>query len=155
MRPVPILPRPVSHARVSASCWPSSPVRGLKTMADVLAYAEAEGVELRLDGTETQVRRPQAGRPGRRAFVSGKRKQNTIKTTTFSDHQGRLLLSDLVRPGRIHDQTAVRTGGRRRAVPYPPRREGEGRFRPARAGQGVPRPGRHPAEEAQRRGVRR
>ncbi|CAM5608000.1 hypothetical protein SHIRM173S_04071 [Streptomyces hirsutus] len=32
------------------------------------------------------------GRPGRKAFVSGKKKkQNTIKTTTFSDHQGRAL----------------------------------------------------------------
>ena len=44
----------------------------LRTLADVFAYAEAEGVELRIDGTETQVRRPKAGRPGRKAFVSGK-----------------------------------------------------------------------------------
>lgn len=60
---------------------------------------------------ETQVRRPQASRPGRRAFVSGKRKQNTIKSTTFSDGQGRMLLAGVVRPGRMHDQTAVRTEG--------------------------------------------
>lgn len=39
------------------------------------AYAEAEGVDLRIDGTEVQVRRPRAGRPGRKAFVSGKKKQ--------------------------------------------------------------------------------
>ncbi|MFF2331194.1 MULTISPECIES: transposase family protein [unclassified Streptomyces] len=52
-----------------------------------------------------------AGRPGRKAFVSGKKKQNTIKTTTFSDHQGRTLFSGVVRPGRMHDQTAVRTEG--------------------------------------------
>lgn len=83
----------------------------LKSLADVFAYAEAEGVELRMDGAETQVRRPQAGRPGRRAFVSGKRRQNTIKTTTFSDGQGRMLLSGAVRPGRMHDQTALRTEG--------------------------------------------
>ncbi|WP_406000290.1 transposase family protein [Streptomyces sp. NBC_00829] len=83
----------------------------LKTLEDVFAYAEAEGVELRMDGAETQVRRPQAGRPGRRAFVSGKRRQNTIKTTTFSDGQGRMLLSGAVRPGRMHDQTALRTEG--------------------------------------------
>lgn len=31
----------------------------------------------KIDGTETQVRRPRAGRPGRRTFVSGKRRQNT------------------------------------------------------------------------------
>ncbi|WP_406300792.1 transposase family protein (plasmid) [Embleya sp. NBC_00888] len=64
-----------------------------------------------LDGAETQVRRPQAERPGRRAFVSGKHRQNTIRTTTFSDGQGRMLLSGVVRPGRTHDQTAVRSEG--------------------------------------------
>ncbi|BBC35358.1 hypothetical protein SGFS_066520 [Streptomyces graminofaciens] len=41
-----------------------------------------------------------AGRPGRKAFVSGKKKQNTIKTTRFSDHQGRTLFSGVTRPGR-------------------------------------------------------
>jgi hypothetical protein len=39
----------------------------------VFVYAQAEGVELRLDATEIQVRRPPAGRGGRRAFVSGRR----------------------------------------------------------------------------------
>ncbi|MDJ0460742.1 transposase family protein [Streptomyces sp. H27-C3] len=77
----------------------------------MFAYAEAEDVTLRIDGMETQVRRPQAGRPGRRAFVSGKRRQNTIKTTTISDHQGRTLWSGAERPGRMHDQTAMRTEG--------------------------------------------
>jgi hypothetical protein len=41
----------------------------LRTLADVFACAAAEGVHLRIDGTEVQVRRPQAHRPGRRAFV--------------------------------------------------------------------------------------
>ncbi|MER5757393.1 transposase family protein [Streptomyces sp. NPDC002088] len=77
----------------------------------MFAYAEAEGIELRLDGAETQVRRPQASRPGRRAFVSGKRRQNTIKSTTFSDGQGRMLLAGVMRPGRMHDRTAVRSEG--------------------------------------------
>ncbi|MGW3829085.1 transposase family protein [Streptomyces sp. NPDC005071] len=101
--------RPLLAARGFAV--PDRPGLRLKTLEDVFAYAEAEGVELRLDGAETQVRRPQAGCPGRRAFVSGKRKQNTIKTTTFSDSQGRMLLSGVVRPGRMHDQTSVRTEG--------------------------------------------
>ncbi|MFE5710648.1 transposase family protein [Streptomyces sp. NPDC056501] len=83
----------------------------LRTLEDLFAYADAEDVELRIDGTEVQVRRPRAGRPGRKAFISGKRKQNTIKTTTFSDAQGRTLFSGVVRPGRMHDQTAVRTEG--------------------------------------------
>ena len=83
----------------------------LRTLEDLFAYAGAEGVDLRIDGTEVQVRRPRAHRPGRKAFVSGKKKQNTIKTTTFSDPQGRTLFSGVVRPGRMHDQTAVRTEG--------------------------------------------
>ncbi|MGP8303682.1 transposase family protein [Streptomyces inhibens] len=90
---------------------PDHPGLRLRTLEDVFAYAEAENVTLRIDGMETQVRRPRAGRPGRRAFVSGKRKQNTIKTTTISNGQGRTLWSGAVRPGRMHDQTAVRTEG--------------------------------------------
>jgi hypothetical protein len=68
---------------------PGLPGVRLRTLADVFAYAAAHGVELRIDGTETQARRPRGNRPGRRAFVSGKRKQNTIKTTTISEGQGR------------------------------------------------------------------
>src|SRR6266511_276354 len=90
---------------------PGLPGVRLRTLADVFAYAAAQGVELRIDGTETQVRRPRANRPGRRAFVSGKRKQNTIKTTTICDGRGRTLWAGAVRPGRMHDQTAVKTEG--------------------------------------------
>ncbi|MGY3206220.1 hypothetical protein ACVW19_006735 [Streptomyces sp. TE5632] len=79
--------RPLLAARGFAV--PDRPGLRLRTLEDVFAYAAAENVTLRIDGTETQVRRPQAHRPGRRAFVSGKRRQNTIKTTTISDHQGR------------------------------------------------------------------
>jgi hypothetical protein len=83
----------------------------LRTLADVFAYAAAEGVHLRADGTEVQVRRPRAGKPGRRAFVSGKKKQNTIKPTVISDDHGRLLWLGAIRPGRMHDVTALRTEG--------------------------------------------
>ncbi|MFI7414026.1 transposase family protein [Streptomyces sp. NPDC049627] len=90
---------------------PDRPGVRLRTLADVFAYAEAEGVKLRIDGTETQVRRPRAHRPGRCAFVSGKKKQNTCKTTTISDGQGPTLWSGADRPGRMHDRTVVRTEG--------------------------------------------
>jgi hypothetical protein len=83
----------------------------LNTLADLFAYAAAEGLTVRLDGTEIQVRRPKANRPGRRAFVSGKRKQNTIKATIASDAKGRPMWAGATRPGRMHDQTAVRTEG--------------------------------------------
>jgi hypothetical protein len=101
--------RPLLAARGFAV--PDQPGVRLHTLADVFAYAGAQGIRLRIDGTETQVRRPKAGRPGRRAFISGKRKQNTSKTTTISDGSGRTLWSGAVRPGRMHDQTAMRTEG--------------------------------------------
>jgi hypothetical protein len=90
---------------------PGQPGRRLRTLADVFAYAAARGVKLRIDGTEVQVRRPRAGRPGRRAFVSGKKKQNTIKSTAVSDGRGRVLWLGAFRPGRMHDVTALRTDG--------------------------------------------
>jgi hypothetical protein len=101
--------RPLLAARGFAV--PGKPELRLRTLADVFAYSSAEGVELRIDGTEVQVRRPKAGRPGRRAFVSGKKKQNTIMPTVISDGRGRLLWSGAIRPGRMHDVTAVRTEG--------------------------------------------
>ncbi|WP_371800447.1 transposase family protein [Streptomyces sp. NBC_01732] len=101
--------RPLLAARGFAV--PDRPTVRLRTLANVFAYAEAEAITLRIDGAETQGRRPKANRPGWRAFVSGKKKQNTIKTTTVSDGQGRLLWSGADRPGRIHDQTAMRIEG--------------------------------------------
>jgi hypothetical protein len=90
---------------------PERPGIRLRTLADVFAYAAAEGVELRIDGTEVQVRRPAAHKPGRRAFVSGKKRQNTMKPTVISDGAGRLLWTGAIRPGRMHDVTALRTEG--------------------------------------------
>jgi DDE superfamily endonuclease len=68
-------------------------------------------VRLRVDATEVRVRRPRAGRPARKAFVSGKAKQNTIKTTVVSDARGDLLWCGSTRPAHMHDLTAVRTEG--------------------------------------------
>jgi DDE superfamily endonuclease len=101
--------RPLLAARGFAV--PGEPGVRLRTLADVFAYARARGVELRLDGTEVQVRRPRAGKAGRRAFVSGKKKQNTKKATVVTDGNGRTLWAGAFRPGRMHDQTAVRTEG--------------------------------------------
>ena len=101
--------RPLLAARGFAV--PGHPDRRLHTLADVFAYAAAEGVTLRMDGTEIQVRRPRAGRPGRRAFVSGKKRQNTKKATVITDPGGRTLWAGAIRPGRQHDQTALKTEG--------------------------------------------
>ncbi|MGW7412719.1 transposase family protein [Streptomyces sp. NPDC054863] len=90
---------------------PDRPGLRLRTLQDVFAYAQAEGIELRLDATEVQVRRPAAGRGGRRAFVSGKKKQNTMKATVIADWRGRTLWADALRPERMHDATAARAAG--------------------------------------------
>ncbi|WTI92685.1 transposase family protein [Streptomyces sp. NBC_00724] len=47
---------------------PDRPDLRLRTLADVFAYAQAEGVELRLHATEVQVRRPPAGALGERGI---------------------------------------------------------------------------------------
>ncbi|MCX5199392.1 transposase [Streptomyces sp. NBC_00249] len=101
--------RPLLAARGFAV--PGQPNLRLRTLADVFAYAAAKGVELRIDGTEVQLRRPRANRPGRRAFVSGKRRQNTKKATVITDGKGRTLWTGAFRPGRMHDQTALKTEG--------------------------------------------
>lgn len=62
---------------------PDRPGLRLRTLADV--FADAEGVALRIDGTEVQVRRPRAGRPRRKAFVSGKKKQNSSRQHGLPD----------------------------------------------------------------------
>ncbi|MER5821211.1 transposase family protein [Streptomyces mirabilis] len=133
---------------------------------------------MRIDGKETQVRRPHAGRPGRRAFASGKRRQNTVKTTTISDGHGRTLWSGAQRPGRMHNQTSVHTEGIAEQfhqhpgvraevddgyrglasesldqVSAPPKTEGhEGSER--RAGHRARRQTTHPAQPQHRAGVR-
>ncbi|WP_280526228.1 transposase [Couchioplanes caeruleus] len=94
----------------SRGCAAPSGVR-LHSLADVFAYAAAEGVTVRLDATEIRVRRPRAGRGGRKAFVSGKLKQNTIKTTVAADQHGATLWCGSTRPGRMHDTTAARIEG--------------------------------------------
>ncbi|MGW2255439.1 transposase family protein [Kitasatospora sp. NPDC001660] len=129
---------------------PDRPDIRLRTLEDVFAYADAEGVALRIDGTEVQVRRLRAGRPGRKAFVSGNKRQNTIKTTIFSDHQGRTLFSGVVRPGRMHDQTALRTEGIAEQFRQYPQVKAE-----VDSGyQGLAK-GQRPSEEASRERLRR
>jgi hypothetical protein len=77
----------------------------------VFAYAATEHLTLRIDATEIRVRRPRQGRPGRKAFVSGKLKQNTIKTTVAADHHAATLWCGATRSARMHDVTAARAEG--------------------------------------------
>ena len=90
-----------------------TPIDGprLRTLADVFAYANTNDVQLRMDGTEIRVRRPKQGCKGRRRFVSGKMKMNSIKATVISDKDRNLLWAGAIVPGRMHDQTAVKCHG--------------------------------------------
>jgi Helix-turn-helix of DDE superfamily endonuclease len=126
---------------------PDAPGVRLHTLADVFAYAAAHGVDLRIDGTETQVRRPRANRPGRRAFVSGKKKQQHQQ----DHHHRRWPRPHLVggggtpgpppRPDRGQDR-----GDRGPAAPAPDRQRHGGQRLPG-PGQGVPRSGPRPTTQ--------
>jgi len=99
---------------------PGRPGVRLRTLADVFAYAQAEDVVLRLDATEIQVRRPASHRGGRRAFVSGKKKQNTMKATVVADAKGCTLWAGNLSP-RTHARHHRDTGrGHRRPLPTIP-----------------------------------
>jgi hypothetical protein len=82
----------------------------LRTLADVFAYAQARGVELRLDGTEVPVRRPHAGKPGRRAFVSGKKSRTRRRPR--SSPTGKAAPCGRTRSGRGGCTTRQRCGPR-------------------------------------------
>jgi len=83
----------------------------LRTLADVIAHLGARGRLGLLDATEVRVRRPAAGRAGRRRFVSGKARANTVKALVITAPDGRLLFCGQTRPGSIHDLTQVRQTG--------------------------------------------
>ena len=118
--------RPLLAARGFAV--PGQPGVRLRTLADVFAYAAALGVTLRLDGTEVQVRRPRAGKPGRRAFVSGKKKMNTKKATVITERRAAPCGPGLWgRADALPDRGADR--GHRRPVHPAPAGQGQSRRR--------------------------
>ena len=83
----------------------------LRTLADVIAYLGATGQSALMDATEVRVRRPAAGRPGRKRFISGKTRQNAIKTLLVTDEAGRVLFGGATRPGSCADITQARSAG--------------------------------------------
>ncbi len=97
-------------SRCPTPCLRSSMV--WSTLADVFAYAAAEGVRLRIDGTEVQVRRPPVGPAGGRSCLG--RNARTLGKPRLSV-TGRAGCRGPGRPGRMYDQTAlcVHRGNRR------------------------------------------
>ncbi|MFI0231232.1 transposase family protein [Streptomyces sp. NPDC017086] len=91
-------------------CTVSSGVR-LRTLAEVVDPLGADGKMGIIDGTEIRVRRPAAGRKDRDRFISGKSRQNAVKTMVVTDGNGRVLFCSPTRPGSCADITQARQSG--------------------------------------------
>ncbi|MFF7146203.1 transposase family protein [Streptomyces sp. SID2888] len=91
-------------------CTVSPGVR-LRTLAEVIDHLGASGKTGIIDGTEIRVRRPAAGRKDRDKFISGKNKQNAVKTMVVTDRDGRVLFCSPTKPGSCADITHARQLG--------------------------------------------
>ncbi|MET8116671.1 transposase family protein [Streptomyces prasinus] len=68
-----------------------SPGLRLRTLAEVVGHLGSSGRIGIIDGTEIRVRRPAAGRTDRDTFISGKSRQNAVKTMVVTDGDGQVL----------------------------------------------------------------
>ncbi|MEU8812582.1 transposase family protein [Streptomyces violaceoruber] len=91
-------------------CTVSSGVR-LRTLAEVIDHLGSSGKSGIIDGTKIRVRRLAAGRKDRDRFVSGKNKQNAVKTMVVTDGEGRVLFCSPTEPGSCADITHARQLG--------------------------------------------
>ncbi|WP_411111530.1 transposase family protein [Streptomyces sp. c-19] len=85
-----------------------SPDVRLRTLAEVVDHPGASGRTGIIDGTEIRVRRPAVGRKDRDVFISGKNKQNAVRTMVLTDQNGRVLFCSPTGPGSCADITHAR-----------------------------------------------
>ncbi|MYR91026.1 transposase, partial [Streptomyces sp. SID685] len=83
----------------------------LRTLAEVVDHLGASGKTGIIDGTEIRVRRPAAGRKDRDKFISGKNKQNAVKTMVVTGGDGRVLFCSSTKPGSCAEITHARQLG--------------------------------------------
>ena len=83
----------------------------LRTLAEVIEHLGATAATGIIDGTEVRVRRPKAGRKDRDAFISGKSRQNAVKSMVVTDADGRMLWCSPTVPGSCADITHARQLG--------------------------------------------
>ncbi|MFE5550324.1 transposase family protein [Streptomyces sp. NPDC056534] len=88
-----------------------SPGVRLRTLGEVIGHLGASGQTGIIDGTEIRVRRPAAGCKDRDRFISGKNKQNAVKSMIFTDGDGRLLFCSPTTPASCADITHARELG--------------------------------------------
>ncbi|MFD9188181.1 transposase family protein [Streptomyces phaeochromogenes] len=100
----------VRHLLAERGCTVSPDVR-LRTLAEVVDHLGSSGTTGIIDGTEIRVRRPAAGRKDRDKFISGKNKQNAVKSMVVTDGEGRVLWCSPARPASCADITHARQLG--------------------------------------------
>lgn len=83
-------------------CTVSPGVR-LRTLAEVVEHLGVSRKTGVVDGTETRVRRPAAGSKERDRVISGKNKQNAVKSMVVTDGEGRVLWCSPTKPGSCAD----------------------------------------------------
>ena len=83
----------------------------LCTLAEVVEYLGVTGATGIIDGTEVRVRRPRVGSRDRNAFISGKSRQNAVKSMVVTDDAGRVLWCSPTVPGNCADITHARQLG--------------------------------------------
>ncbi|MFE6178848.1 transposase family protein [Streptomyces sp. NPDC056464] len=99
----------------------------LRSLTEVIEHLGTDARTGIIDGTEIRVRRPAAGSPAglhvlgelvgharrtdRDKFVTGKTKQNAVKSMVLTDAEGRVLFCSPVRPGSCADITQARQLG--------------------------------------------
>ncbi|MFD6478919.1 transposase family protein [Streptomyces anulatus] len=119
-----------------------SPGVRLRTLAEVIDHLGTSGQTGIIDGTEIRVRRPAAGRKDRDVFISGKNKQNAVKTMVLTDQNGRDALQQPSQTRQLrghHSRPPVRAGqapGRRARRRDPCRCRLPGARRPDRRTRG-------------------
>lgn len=91
-------------------CTISPDVR-LRTLAEVIDHLGTTRKTGIIDGTEIRVRRPAQERKGRDKFISGKNKQNAVKSMVLTDENGRVLFCSPTKPGSCADITHARQLG--------------------------------------------
>ncbi|MCI4146668.1 transposase family protein [Streptomyces sp. MMS20-AI2-20] len=75
----------------------------LRTLAEVVDHLGASGKTGIIDGTEIRVRGPAAGRTDRDKLISGKSKQNAVKTMVVTGADGRVLFRSPTQHGSCAD----------------------------------------------------
>ncbi|GAA2566046.1 MULTISPECIES: transposase family protein [Streptomyces] len=88
-----------------------SPGVRLWSLTEVVDHLGTGGKTGIIDDTEIRVRRPAVGRKDRDRFISGKNKQNAVKTMVVTDEDGRVLFCSPAKPGSCADITHARQLG--------------------------------------------